>query len=256
MNGLISKQTVIKGRLVNFHIAKAAENKSIPLLFLHGWRSESKVWNQVMTNLARRGFNCYALDLPGFGSSETPKQPYRVEDYGLIVKEWIQQQKMGKIILIGHSFGGRISIKLASKHPELIEKLILVDSGGIKNESSEKRIIGFLAKLTRPLSSLKIAKKLRPSIYKLIGAEDYLATPELQKTFLLIINEDLQSDMQKITVPTLIIWGKDDIATPLRDGKLMNELISNSKLSVIPQAGHYCFLDNEEYFNSELTKFL
>jgi pimeloyl-ACP methyl ester carboxylesterase len=97
---------------------------------------------------------------------------------------------------------------------------------------------------------------LRLKLYQKIGAEDYVATPKLTRTFLNIVREDSTESMPKITAPTLIIWGENDQETPLEQGRKINSLISNSKFLILSRAGHYSFLDKTGQFTKELEKFL
>jgi pimeloyl-ACP methyl ester carboxylesterase len=97
---------------------------------------------------------------------------------------------------------------------------------------------------------------LRKKIYQKIGAEDYLATPELQKTFVNVTSEDLSEDMKKIQMPTLIISGENDKVTPPTYGELMKFLIKDSKIVILKNAGHFSFLDRPGKFAEELSRFV
>jgi pimeloyl-ACP methyl ester carboxylesterase len=110
--------------------------------------------------------------------------------------------------------------------------------------------------MVKPLFRPKFMKGLKERIYKRISADDYTATPNLKETFLKIINEDLSGYLPKINQPTLIIWGENDKTTPLGDAKIMKEKIKNSKLVVLENAGHSCFLNKPKEFYDELIKFI
>lgn len=247
------KHAVVAGQLIRYYMAPGTKT---PIVFLHGWRSEGNVWEQAITALSSQGTPCYALDLPGFGQSELPKAPFSVTNYAQVVTEFIKKMELKKVVVMGHSFGGRIAIKLASQNASLIEKLVLVDSGGIRNPSWGRSAKTVAAKIAKPIFKLPGTKILREKIYVTIGADDYTATPELTPTYLKVIEEDLQTDLAKITTPTLIIWGADDTATPLSDGKRMHELVKGSVLEILPSAGHFSFLDKPVEFLEVLNKFL
>lgn len=225
-------------------------------MFLHGWRAQGLVWRDVAARLSEsRDFAIYLLDLPGFGGSTLPKTPFHVQDYTNLISGFIEKLDLGKVILIGHSFGGRIATKLAAQKPELVEKLILVDSAGLMTNKKSGGL-KFLAKMVKPLFRPKFMKGLREKIYQKIGAEDYTATPNLKETFLKVINEDLSGYLPKVSQPTLIIWGENDKTTPLGDAKIMKAKIKNSQLVVFENAGHSCFLDKPKEFCDELIRFI
>jgi pimeloyl-ACP methyl ester carboxylesterase len=126
--------------------------------------------------------------------------------------------------------------------------LVLVDSAGFVEGEGKKKVIGRVARFFRPLFKPAFMKSTRKGIYRLLGAEDYVETPELTETFKLVVSEDLSSFLPRITCPTLIIWGSEDRDTPVSFGKKMNELITDSKLVILEGAGHYSFLDKHDEF--------
>ncbi len=236
------KETVVNDQLVKFESVGLGQSA---IIFLHGWRSESSVWKNLAKNLPSREFMSYLIDLPGFGESPAPKVAFGVQDYARLVNNFAEKQGVKSAIIVGHSFGGRIGIVLAAKYPDLVGKLVLVDSAGIKKEYPGREK---MAKIVKPLFKPKFMHGLRQKIYKRIGSEDYLATPALTETYLKVINQDLTSELSKIVQPTLLIWGADDVATPVSDAKIMKEKINNSKLEILEHAGHFSFLDQPEKF--------
>ncbi|MFZ2414441.1 MAG: alpha/beta hydrolase [Minisyncoccia bacterium] len=245
--------TVIDNLLLSYYSLNGQSQKSV--LFLHGWRSESSLWGKAMTALVQNGYATYALDLPGFGGSQYPEESYGVSEYAEIVKKFILKFNLSKVVLVGHSFGGRISIKLAAQEPELISKIVLVDSAGFIDTSFKKKLKGTIAKILRPLFKIPGLKSLKPKIYSLMGAGDYLATPKLTGSYIKIVKEDLTPDMERISQPTLIFWGDKDATTPIDYAKRMNALINNSQLEIV-SGGHFSFLDKPQEFEKSLLKFL
>ncbi len=145
---------------------------------------------------------------------------------------------------------------MAASHPEIINKLVLVDSAGFAMNDSKKSFMSVGAKIAKPFFKPKFMHGLRKKIYQKIGAEDYLATPELQKTFINVVNEDLSVDMAKIKCPTLIINGENDKDTPIAFGDLMQSIIPNSNFVILPNAGHFSFLDKPVLFTQEVDNFI
>ena len=230
----MNKQIVISNLLISYTEQTGDSRKA--LLFLHGWRSNKEVWNDILLRISAeggsasggkdKGLRMITLDLPGFGKSQNPlpNPPHKGEgndrgwtvgDYANVVAEFIKKLELKNVILVGHSFGGRVGIKLLSEHPELISKLVLVDSAGFPMSAGKKSLIKTMAKIARPFFKPAFMQGFRKKIYKQIGAEDYLATPELQQTFINVTSEDLSEDMKKIKVPTLIVNGENDKVTPV-----------------------------------------
>jgi pimeloyl-ACP methyl ester carboxylesterase len=254
----MENQVVIQGNLISYLVTNTEQGQET-LLFLHGWRSNKEVWgkvNQLIRKSANQKINQIVIDLPGFGKSPAPKKPFSVGDYALVVKEFIEKENLKSVVLIGHSFGGRVGIKLASQFPNLISKLVLVDSAGFVSVGLKTNLISFAAGLFKPLFAPKFMQGLRESIYRALGSEDYLATPELRETYKKVIVEHLSVDMEHVITPTLIIWGENDQDTPVEFGKKMHALIPNSKFIILPSAGHFSFLDQPEEFTKVLNEFI
>lgn len=253
---LTQKQIVLKNLLINYY-ERAEDRSGSAVVFLHGWQSEGIIWFPIINSRSLNDYSCYAIDFPCFGKSEVPRSPFTLKDYVEVLEEFIKKLKLKNIILVGHSFGGRVAIKLAANTPLPIEKLILVDSAGLKgHDSIYLSIKKATAKIVKPLFSRPFMKYWREKIYQLIGAEDYLTRPDLKETFINIINEDLTPFLKKIKIPTLIVWGENDRITPSNFAYRIKEGIPNSELVILPNAGHFSFLDKKEEFLENLIKFL
>ncbi len=255
-------QIIINNQLICYVGTQSTGEKC--LLFLHGWGSNKEVWKGVMerfNDLKIERWGIYALDLPGFGNSPLPplKQSgggLAVADYAEVVKGFIEKLALKNVIIVGHSFGGRVGIKLASQYPDIISQLVLVDSAGFVTPAIKKNLMGVVAKIIKPIFKPRFMQGLRKKIYNGLGAEDYLTFPELRATFLKVVNEDLSKDMKGIKTPTLIITGENDTDTPVEFGQRMNSLILNSQFLILKNAGHYSFLDQPEEFIKIFTRFV
>ncbi len=249
-------QVIIENLLASYFYKPSTQANAQTLLFLHGWRSQKEVWNTIINSVSEHSaVSVYALDLPGFGQSQTPRQPFSVGDYANMVRKFIEKKQISNVILIGHSFGGRVGIKLAVKSPNLVAKLVLVDSAGFVTSSTKKNFIMGMAKIVKPIFRLGFMQIFRKKIYQHLGAEDYTATPELKETFIKVVSEDLSEDMKKITCPTLIVTGEHDTDTPVQFGERMHGLIKNSQFEILKQAGHFSFVDKPQEFITLLTQF-
>ncbi len=217
--------------------------KGQPAIFLHGWGGSSKSLIKPIENLSRQ-FLIFSPDLPGFGKTSPPQVPWKVANFSHFIIKFANTLKIKNFFLIGHSFGGRIAIKIAANQPEKIKKLVLCNASGIEPKNLIKKYtfiaiakFGKILFLIWPLCLFKnFARKF---LYKLAREQDYFLTKgTMHQTFKRIITEDLSKDLEKITVPTLILWGEKDKQTPPPFGKTMHQLIKNSQFIVIPKATH------------------
>ncbi|MEK7597211.1 MAG: alpha/beta hydrolase [Patescibacteria group bacterium] len=253
---MINNQIIINDLLINYYSVlpgKKSTNKT--LVFLHGWGVDSKFWFSLIPELINKNYSLYFLDLPGFGQSQVPNTVYDVDDYKKIVYEFIKKLGLKSINLIGHSFGGRIALKIAADNPEFLEKVILIGAAGIIHDSRKKKILTIISKFIKPIFKPGFMQPLRKKFYILIGSE-YLENIKLSKIFTKVVMEDLSPFFSRIKKQVLIIWGGNDKITPLDDGKMMNKIIPKSKLIVFEKAGHFSFVDQPEEFIKELIKFI
>lgn len=206
------------------------------IFVIHGWSYAPEKWQPVADKLGELGFDVKILKVPGLDT--TLEIPWNLDDY----VKWLKRELGGEqnVVLIGHSNGGRIALKFTAENPSEIGELILVDSAGIMTRglgiTSKRKIFKILAKVGKLISS---SEKLRKLLYKIARESDYeKASPVMRQTMANLISVDLEPVLAKISVPTLIIWGENDMATPLKDGKLMHDKISKSKFEIISGAGH------------------
>lgn len=227
-----------------------------PIILLHGWGTNLNTFNNL-TNFLKEDYTVYTIDLPGFGKSEEPKSPFKLDDYVNFLELYIKELQIEKPIILGHSFGGRIAIKYASKNQN-ISKLILVDSAGIKksltlNKKFQILKYKFLKMFYRKTKNVTKYNQL----IKVSGSPDYAnATNVMKGTMIRVIKEDLKKCIKQIKVETLIIWGKDDQETPLKDGIYMNKHIKNSGLVIFDNCGHFPYLEKKYYFHRVIGKYL
>jgi pimeloyl-ACP methyl ester carboxylesterase len=224
-------------------------------IVLHGWTYSLERWQEFLELLKKKEIEPIMLNIPGLTSKND--QVWDIEDYVNWLKEIVDKEK-NKVILIGHSTGGRIAMNFIIKYPEKIEKLVLIDSAGIYHNELllvlKRVIFRILAKFGKPLRGSSILKNV---FYKLAGESDYKdANPNMKQTMLNLINSDKTLNLEKVRIPTLIFWGKKDKITPLSDGKLINSLIKNSKLEVIENARHAPQFTNPKQIAETIYEYL
>ncbi|MDO8600819.1 MAG: alpha/beta hydrolase [bacterium] len=251
------KNIILNNLLTHYYAWKNPGRGSCALLFLHGWRSGGAVWFPIIPALLQQtSCDIYTLDLPGFGKSQTPPSSFSLDDYREIIKAFVQKLGLARVVLVGHSFGGRITIKCATAYPNFFQKIVLVDSAGVRMRDKNLRTKNLIAKIVKPFFRLPLISRLRKPLYGVIGSEDYLATPELREVFVSIINEDLQPLLSGINAKTLIVWGENDDVTPIEAAEIMQKEIPHAELTILPDAGHFSFLDQKEKFINTLVQFL
>ncbi|MBI4137209.1 alpha/beta hydrolase [Candidatus Roizmanbacteria bacterium] len=212
-------------------------------LILPGWRLLDKKYSRLTNLLEKKGHRAYVVNFPGF-STEKLLQPLTLNDYVEYVLISIRKQRISRPVIIGHSFGGRVALRLSRLHPEIPRMLILTGTPGYRSDSPFKiHVFRFLAKTGKSvlgkLLSGGLLELLTKGLYRLSGNYDYYrADPILKQTFENIIHDSLVSDMKRVTAKTLLIWGADDTITPLWIGEKMKNTIQNSSLHVIKNADH------------------
>ena len=247
----------IEGLNINY----ITEGSGPCVLLLHGWGANIDTMMPIF-NILKNDFKVYALDFPGFGKSEEPKEIFGVHDYARITKGFIDAFGMKEVILIGHSFGGRVSIVLGSKYKDMVKRMVLIDSAGLIPKRSFKYYIKVYSfKLLRFLYNglffWKDKKDRMEKFYKKFGSKDYQdALGIMRKILVKVVNEDLRPLLKEINASTLLIWGDEDTATPLYMGKIMESEIKDGGLVVLEGAGHYSYLDDYGRFSIVLKTFL
>lgn len=225
-------------------------SSSLPVLILPGWGATSSVYTIISKQLSQK-YTVYTLDLPGFGVTNEPSSSWTIDDYADFVTAFIDKLQLKELILIGHSYGGRIIINICNRrsNPFTIEKVVLIDSAGIKNpltKEQEKRQNHF-KKLKTFYSNSIVSSFFPNALAKLqnkYGSSDYVnASPIMKETLVKAVTQDYTDMLPNITQNVLLIWGNKDDSTPISDAYKMKNLIPNSELEIIEDAGHFPFLD-------------
>jgi pimeloyl-ACP methyl ester carboxylesterase len=232
------------------------------VLILHGWGGSSDSWLTVQKILTGHGYKVIVPDFPGFGKSVTPPSAWGIKDYTDFVLKFIEQTKLDNFFLIGHSFGGRISVRLASEYPEKIRGLILCDAAGIKPKMGFKNLtIFFLARLGNAIFTPKHLARFKDSVrnifYAFLRNKDYVkAKGTMRETIIKVLEEDLSPELPKINAKTLIVWGSQDKMVPLKYGYIFKEKIAGSQMEIIPKIGHSPHLEVPGRLAEIILKFL
>lgn len=249
----------IKVNNQKIHYRETGPSEGAPILLMHGWGCSSKTLLSIENTLNQK-MHVFNIDLPGFGESEEPQEVWGVEDYTQAIEALVKELNIDNPILLGHSFGGRISILYGSRNKT--KKIILTDAAGVKPRRSMKYYIKVYSyKTIKHLMPLIFGKKkggeLLDKYRGKSGSSDYnQASPMMRAILSKCVNEDLKHVMPQISAPTLLIWGENDTATPLSDAKTMEKLIPDAGLVSFSGCGHYSFLDNPHGYKAVLVEFL
>lgn len=253
----MEKEIVIDG--LRLHYSESGNPEGLPVVIMHGWGCNMHTVESI-ARILEPGMRVLNVDLPGHGESDEPAEIWGIDDFTRLMEKFIDTLGLQNVSLLGHSFGGRIGILLASRNIG-IHKLVLVDSAGIK----PVRKPGYYMKvytyktLKRVLPALlgkKTGGLLLEKYRGKAGSADYRnSSPMMRGIMSKCVNEDLKGVMPRIKAPTLLIWGADDTATPLSDAKTMERLIPDAGLVNFPGCGHYSFLDNPIGFRAVMREF-
>jgi pimeloyl-ACP methyl ester carboxylesterase len=215
------------------------------LVFVHGWSADKDNLKAIYSDLSN-DHRVISLDLPGFGESTMPDDMSATGDYADLLSKFIHSLNLSGINYIGHSFGGKIGIWLAANKPELIKRLVLIDSSGLK----PKRYIDWYLKVYAFKTMkffvsmvLKDPKKIE-SLKSRFGSDDYKNAGTKRDMFVRIVQEDLSALLPRIKCPVFLYWGEKDDATPLWMAKKMKRLIKDSAIYVVKDGTHFPFLQD------------
>jgi pimeloyl-ACP methyl ester carboxylesterase len=220
-----------------------------PILMLHGWGTNIELMLPLAKRLAPLGYKIHVLDLPGFGQSAPPPTSWSVPDYANFVIQYLNNQQLDKVHLIGHSFGGRIGLVLGADHPTRLDKMALIDSAGVRSQpstASQLRLKTYRLALNmlHTIGLRQQADQMRAWYTGRYGSSDYkAATGVMRETFVKVVNEDLLPYAARVQLSTLLLWGDQDQDTPLWQGQLLEKTIPDAGLVVWEGAGHYSYLD-------------
>lgn len=238
-----------------------------PLLHLHGWGSDSKVMMPMAKQL-QDVRTSYLVDFPGFGHSPEPASAWGVDDFADLIEEFITERLPGvQFDLIVHSFGARVALKLLMRPAvsSKIDKVVFTGAAGLKPKRSATFYVKKYTAKTLKLPFTLLPKNLREkglnslrqtSLWKSLGSSDYQKlSGVMRETFVACVNEHLDHLVPQVDHEILLIWGENDMATPLNQGKRFEKMLKESALVELSGAGHYAFLDQPKQFSSILRAY-
>ena len=219
------------------------------IILLHGWGQNIQMM-QPLGDLLCNKFRITILDFPGYGNSEEPDEVLGVKDYAMIVHELALKLKIKKPTLIGHSFGGRVAICYGALYE--VNKIVLFGAPCVR----VKKSLTLKEKILKKAKTLPGMGRIAEIAKNYIGSTDYKqASPKMREILVKTVNEDLSDYAKKIKAPTLLIWGEDDEAAPLEEARLLEKLLTDGALIVLPGT-HYCYLENLYQVKNIIVNFM
>jgi pimeloyl-ACP methyl ester carboxylesterase len=216
------------------------------LVLLHGWGGNRESLRGIGT-LFEHTHTVHLLDLPGFGEAPPPPQDWSTIHYTDLVQQYILERLSGSVLLVGHSFGGRVSVRLAARHLPQIRGVVLMGVPGLPQPQFTRK--GMRRWWIRTQRKLLIAAK--PLIgnrgvqwhTRMYGSTDYLSAGELRPVFIRVVNEDLTESAQSIACPVLLLWGTDDTEAPPWLAERYRALLgARATLEWLPHKDHHLYV--------------
>lgn len=257
-------------------VVQAGHANAQTLLLVHGLGQNGFTdWLPALPQLARR-YHVIAVDLPGFGYSGTPSGRYSPTNYARVLQGLLARHAKGSAIVVGHSMGGAVALRLASTYPTLVSKLILVDVAGILHRTAFAKHNASL-----PLSASNMPQVLKDPVARAAEfgnavVERILGLPDLTRVLkesdlawdlllhnrananaaLALMEEDFSAAVHTLAQPTQIIWGEADPVAPLRTGQVLARRIPRAELNSLPRVGHTPMLEAPQRFLALLSNAL
>lgn len=236
------------------------------IVILHGWRVPSTRYMDLRKSLEQSGYSVHVLDFPGFDGKKIPEKGYTLQNYAQFLDSYCKTHKLSDVVLLCHSFGGRVAVKYLSLYTNkhVIKSLILTGTPLVKENFSPRKLVtlqlfsyirlfaNFIPVKVRAL----LQERMRFFLYRMIGEYDYYKAGGLKKTLTNILEEKTEKYLGFVKVPTLIIWGANDTITPLSIAIAIHQKISSSKIIVIENGTHKLPYENAHFFASTVDNFL
>ncbi len=249
-------------------IAFEQRGEGPPIVFLHGYVGDRRTWRRQLDVLSDE-FTVVAWDAPGYGGSSDPPDSFPLSGFADALAAFIRALGLGRPHVVGLSFGGGLAIELARRHPTLPATLVLVAAyagwaGSLPTEVVEHRLQQALRLAALPPAQL--VEELLPTLFSAAAPQDLVeefaaALAEfhpagLRASARAFAQADLRDALPRIDVPTLLLYGDEDVRAPLDVARELHAAIRGSLLVVLEGVGHVSNIEAAERFNAEVRAFL
>jgi pimeloyl-ACP methyl ester carboxylesterase len=241
-----------------------------PVILLHGTGGEGARWMPTIKGLASN-FRIIALDQIGFGQSDKPLTTYHSGVFAGFLAGFMKAIGVPRATIVGQSMGAAVALHLAVHHPELVERLVLVDGGNYRSASDPPPPPPNWH--DRQIANAGTLEESREYLKKLYYDHSFVTDELVEHNLLLRLRsaytiESMQTanarglgavteeEVRAITAPTLLVWGMNDPLSPVANADKLNAALKNSRKVLIDKAGHYPFLEHADKFNQIVLEFL
>jgi len=259
------------------YILEAGQRSKPAVVLVHGLNDSTELWRPFIPALAR-DFHVITFDLPGFGRSDKGNKLYSPENYVAFIRHVLNRFEHKQIRLVGHSLGGNIALHYASTYPQQVERLALVSVAGVVHRLAYTQFLAhfgirnvpeFYREQNGDLKSLadRVLGTLTDNASLIEFGEKYMLSQPLLRENLLggqppaiaahaMMLSDVSDKLFKESIPTLLIWGGDDLVTTVRTGKLLAANFANAGLAVLDGVGHVPMRERPERVGQLLAEYL
>lgn len=222
--------------------SSSSDQAASPVLWAHGWARTGADFYNVADALSTR-YSHHLLDLPGHGQTPKPEEDWDTSQYADAAAAWIKNEIGQPVIWVGHSFGGRVGLRLAAQHPEFVKGLVLVASAGLprQRKGSEQARYVYRKNLYQLLKRVLPASR-REALRQRFSSPDYLNAGDMRGIFIKTIAEDQSQSAATIACPVRLFYGSADSETPPEIGQRLESLIPDARLTVLDGATHWDIL--------------
>ena len=233
-----------------------------PLVLVHGLGAKAETWAKVMIALMRRGYQVYAIDLPGFGRSDRPDVDYSIAFQAETLKQFFDSQNLVRVDLGGWSMGGWVALKFTLSHPERVRRVFVVDSAGLIFKPAfdlalfQPATVDQAQQLLRLLTpqAARIPRFVARDLVRQMSPTNWVVERALSS--MLAGSDLLDGKLSAIQIPALFVWGKQDALIPLRCGEEMHCQMPQSQLVIIDGCGHMIPAESSGRLVTETLHFL
>lgn len=215
------------------------------VVWAHGWGQSHHGFAKLIEPFKARAHHI-CLDFPGFGASAPPPESWGTAEYADLIASFLKDQNLPPVIWVGHSFGCRVGTQIATRHPDMIRRMVFIAGAGLKTKRPlPKRVYLYCRiKLFKMLRCLVPEGTFKTRLMAAFGSADYKNAGPMRQVFIRVVNEDLSAHAQAITCPVTLVYGSEDTETPPQLGRKYKSLIPDSTLHILDGQDHYTVLDN------------
>ena len=264
----------IEGKQVNY--VEIGQGEGEPIVFIHGLSGSWQNWLENLPFFAQKR-RCIAMDLPGFGYSEMPREKISISNYARQVDALCEQLELGECVVVGNSMGGFVTAEMSIQYPRRVKSACLVAAAGISITNLRRRplmtgarVIGALGATSAARTRIMVSRpRLRWAFTNFVFRHPSLLEPDLvyeqargagKPGFVdaldALLSYDFRDRLPEIKAPTLIIWGEDDMLVPVQDAHEFERLIPESRTIILKDTGHTPMLERPTKFNELLAEFV